>query len=125
MSWVQRLFKKSYNGGIVTLSSALSLLSTLAVTGASAFTGAVSCASTLAVTGASVFTGLVTVANFTATGTVTICGVTFSAYAGTPEAHVTGNRKGDFCLDYTNGAAYVFAGTAAANTGWKLVTQAS
>lgn len=89
--------------------------SDLSVTGDLAVTG------DTAVTGDLTITGDVTAA----AGTLTLNGITLSANAGTPEAAVTGNRKGDLCIDYTNGALYVFAGTAEANTGWKLVTQAA
>ena len=54
-----------------------------------------------------------------------IGGITVSEYAGSPETYVVGNRNGDICIDYTNGALYVFVGTAGAKTAWKLVTQAS
>lgn len=54
-----------------------------------------------------------------------IGGIRISEYAGTPENNVIGDRKGDLCIDYTNGAIYVFTGTAGAKTTWKLVTQAA
>lgn len=90
MSWLQRLFKKSYDGRKVTTSA------TIIGTGG---------------------------ANFS--GSITMNGVSFFASDGTPEAAVTGLRKGDQCNDYTNGKVYIFAGTPGANTGWKLVTQAA
>jgi hypothetical protein len=101
MSWLLRLFKKSYDGGVVTLASALSLLSTLTVTGA------------------------INAGNISATGSVVLNGVSHFASDGSPEGVVTGMRKGDLCSDYTNGKIYVFGGTAGANTGWKLVTSAA
>lgn len=119
MSWFQRLFKKSYDGGAVTTDSSLTTTSTLAVGGASTLTGAVAMgaaatvATTLGVTGAS-----------TLTGGATIKGSLVTSNGGSPEAAITGVRKGDLCTDYTNGALYVFGGTAGQNTGWKLVTQA-
>jgi len=51
--------------------------------------------------------------------------ITISEYAGSPEGSVVGNRNGDICIDYTNGAIYVFVGTSGAKTAWKLVTQAA
>lgn len=92
---------------MVTLSSSLSLLSTLAVTSVSTFTGAI------------------TAGNVTATGSVVLNGVSHFASDGSPEGVVTALRKGDQCNDYTNGKIYVFTGTAGTNTGWKLVTQAA
>jgi hypothetical protein len=55
----------------------------------------------------------------------TIGKITIFCSDGTPESSVVANSKGDLCSDYTNGALYVFAGTAGTYTGWKLVTQAS
>lgn len=55
----------------------------------------------------------------------TIGGMTFFTNAGTPESSVYANHIGDVCSDTTNGALYVFTGTAGTYTGWKLVTQAT
>ncbi len=55
----------------------------------------------------------------------TIGGATFFTNDGTPESSVYSNHIGDVCVDTTNGALYVFTGTAGTYTGWKLVTQAT
>jgi hypothetical protein len=55
----------------------------------------------------------------------TIGKITIFNSDGTPESSVYSNSIGDICVDYTNGALYVFTGTAGAYTGWKLVTQAT
>jgi len=119
MSFFYNLFRKNADGSatatreITFLSDLITLADDIAITRNATVGG------NLGVTGAT------TVAALTATGAITLKGITLSANAGTPEAAVTGNRKGDLCVDYTNGALYVFAGTATQNTGWKLVTQAA
>jgi len=131
MSFLYSFFRKSATGSGIALKDDLTITDDLAVGGDIAITGAGTVGSTLGVTGNTTVggtlgvTGLTTVAALTATGALTLAGITLSANAGTPEAAVTGNRKGDLCVDYTNGALYVFAGTATQNTGWKLVTQAA
>ena len=121
----------TFHADLITLADDIDITNDLGVGNDLDVTGAASVGETLEVTGNTTLTGtlgvtgLTTVAALTATGALTLAGITLSAYAGTPEAHVTGNRKGDLCVDYTNGALYVFAGTPTQNTGWKLVTQAA
>lgn len=55
----------------------------------------------------------------------TIGRITFYESDGSPESSVVANHVGDHCTDYTNGALYIFTGTAGTYTGWKLVTQAA
>ncbi len=130
MSFFYNLFRKNADGSatatreitflsdLITLADDIAITQDLSVGRDAAVTRNATVGGTLGVTGAT------TVAALTATGALTLAGITLSAYAGTPEAHVTGNRKGDLCVDYTNGKLYVFGGTATENTGWKLVTQA-
>ena len=121
----------TFNEDLITLAEDIDITNDLGVGNDLEVTGAATVGETLGVTGNTTVggtlgvTGATTVAALTATGAITLAGVTISANDGTPEADVTGNRKGDLCIDYTNGALYVFAGTASENTGWKLVTQAS
>ena len=131
MSFFYNLFRKNADGSatatraitfladLITLADDIAITQDLSVGRDAAVTRNATVGGTLGVTGAT------TVAALTATGALTLKGITLSANAGSPEAAVTGNRKGDLCVDYTNGALYVFAGTASQNTGWKLVTQAA
>jgi hypothetical protein len=106
MSWMNWFFKR--DGVAVTMSQDSTTIS-----------------GTLAVTGATSLTGLVTASGgLTLTGTTAIDGITISSHSASPEAAITGNRKGDLCVDYTNSNVYIFTGTATQNTGWKLVTRA-
>ena len=141
MSFFYNLFRKNADGSatatraitfladLITLADDIDITNDLGVGNDLDVTGAATIGETLGVTGNTTVggtlgvTGATTVAALTATGALTLAGITLSANAGSPEATVTGNRKGDLCVDYTNGALYVFAGTASQNTGWKLVTQ--
>ena len=143
MSFFYNLFRKNADGSatatraitfladLITLADDIDITNDLGVGNDLDVTGAATIGETLGVTGNTTVggtlgvTGATTVAALTATGALTLKGITLSANAGSPEAAVTGNRKGDLCVDYTNGALYVFAGTASQNTGWKLVTQAA
>lgn len=109
MNW---FFKR--DGVSVSMSQDSTTISgTVTLSGAVTNTGGISGAGAIATSG-----------GITVTGGTLVEGITISANAGSPEAAVTGARKGDLCVDYTNANLYVFAGTAGQNTGWKLVTRA-
>lgn len=112
MSFFYSLFRMKKDGTGAEAKLPITFHEDLEVTGNTTLTG------TLGVTGAT------TVDDLTATGTIILAGITISSNAGTPEAAVTGNAKGDLCMDTATGNRYTFKGTPTENTGWKLVTVA-
>ena len=115
----------------ITLADDIDITNDLGVGNDLDVTGAASVGETLEVTGNTTLagtlgvTGATTVDDLTATGTITLAGITISSNDGTPEAAVTGNAKGDLCMDTATGNWYTFKGTPTENTGWKLVTVAA
>jgi len=142
MSFFYNLFRKNADGSatatreitfladLITLADDIDITNDLGVGNDLDVTGAATIGETLGVTGNTTVggtlgvTGVTTVDDLTATGTITLAGITISSNAGTPEAAVTGNAKGDLCMDTATGNWYTFKGTATQNTGWKLVTVA-
>ena len=107
MSWMNWFFKRK--GSNVEMNQ-----------DATSFSGDVTISGTATLDGP-----LVVSSGLSVTGETEVQGIMISASDGSPEAAVTGVRKGDLCVDYTNANLYVFAGTAGENTGWKLVTKAA